>query len=85
MNVHCRSTRTQEASEGDGRRQGGKVNEDDGGHALGVHGVPDVGEVLGVPPRHVLHQAAEQTARPPQGVVAGLGRVRGAWGWEGRP
>lgn len=61
---------TQKSSKGDGWRQRGEVDEDDGGHALSVQSISKVTEVLRVAASHVFDQASEKTARTPQGLVA---------------
>ena len=60
---------TQQPPEGDGGRQGRKVDEDDGGQALGVQRVPEVAQVVGVAAPHVSDQPPKRPARPPQGIV----------------
>lgn len=60
---------TQQAPEGDGRRQGGEVDEDDSSQALGVERVPKVAQVVGIAAPHISDQAPEGPARPPEGIV----------------
>lgn len=69
-----RGALTQQASERDGRRERGEVDEDDGGHALAVEGVLKVADVVRVAPPHVSDQAAEGPAGALQGVIGLLER-----------
>jgi len=85
MSVFLESRLTQKSSEGDGRRQRGKVDEDDGSHALRVQSISDVAEVLRVAASHVFDQTSEQTAGPPQGLVAVFGGHEGVWEMRTEP
>lgn len=60
---------TQQASECDGGRQGSKVDEDDGSHALAVQGVLEVADILRVTSPNVSYQPAEGASCALQRVI----------------
>lgn len=64
--MHC--THTQKSSEGDGRRQGGEVYEDDGSEDLGVQSICDVTLVVLVAPLYVSNHPAKHLTSAGQGV-----------------
>lgn len=53
---------TQQPPKSDGGREGGEVDEDDGCQTLGVQGVPEIAEVLGVTPTDVPDQPPKESA-----------------------
>ena len=63
---------TKETTERDAGGEAGEEDEDEGGHALQVEGVPEVAEVVWVASSHVVVQTPEQAARPLQGVRGDL-------------
>lgn len=60
---------TQKSSEGDGRGQGRKVNEDDGREDLRVQGILVIADVVTVTALQVLYHAAERKSCPYQRVL----------------
>ena len=63
-----KSTRTQQSSKGDGRRQGGEVNEDDSSKHLGIKSICDVTLVVLVATLYVSNHPAKWSASTGQGV-----------------
>lgn len=59
---------TQQPPKSDGGREGSEVDEDDGRQALGVQGIPEIAEVLGVTSTDVPDE-------PPKGSAGALKRV----------
>lgn len=55
---------TQEATEGDGRRQGSKVDEDDGSQDLGAECICDVTQIVRITAPDVTYQASKDPACP---------------------
>lgn len=53
---------TQQPPKSDGGREGCEVDEDDGCQALGVQGVPEIAEILGVTPTDVPDQPPKESA-----------------------
>ena len=65
----------EEAAEGDGAREGGKVDEDGGRQALGVESVDEVRQEPRSSTLDVVDHASEEVGRPDHRIVGVLGLV----------
>lgn len=61
-------TRTQQAAKGDGRRQGGEVDEDDSSKDLGIKGICDVTPVVLVASPDISNHSAKRSTSTGQGI-----------------
>lgn len=66
---------TQKTSKGDSRRQGSKVDEDDGSQDLGIQGVCEVADVVAVAALDVLYHSPKRNPCTGQGVLTRLLRT----------
>lgn len=70
---------TQQASKGDGRRQSGKVDEDDGSKDLGIKSICNVTFVVLVAPLDVMNHPTKQPTSTGQGVLRWRPSRDGNW------